>query len=191
MVAFMDKIWDKIWERLSGEWRVIKQNWQVFGAFQIVVILALWAILSWHFSGMIDTQDTTIQSQLAMIESLKDTLDGEGPLKTQRHLSDTQKKCLTSNFNGSLKDFVAVPNIAIYSVPGEEQEIYANDFYSLFLTIGFKPVFIPDAVPEHDDDSGVIVGLSNPKNPSKNALKVENALLRGRQKISESGWLCG
>ena len=173
----MEKLWETIWRVLSEDWRVMRQNWKVYLAFQAVVVLALWAIFNWHFSGMIETDDTTIQSQLAMIESLKDTLDGEGPLQVQRHLTETQKKCLISNLSGSLKDFILLPNMAIYSVPGEEQEIYASDFYTLFTNMGFKAVFIPDSIPEHDNDSGVIVGLANPENPSKNALKVENALL--------------
>ena len=87
--------------------------------------------------------------------------------KKGRSLSDEERTCIVSKFNGQVNSF---PAILISAIPEDEPTAYATDISNLFLRMGFRTGVLR-GWSKQPDARGLMVGLKDPDHPSDLAIK--------------------
>ena len=183
--------------------RVISNAPVVFGAALLILAAGIWWAMDWRYSGVVTNRDAEISSLRTQRDEYKEKLSGASPdqaaqriaaleaaikefePKPQRHLTEEQKKKLTEELTPLAKD---IKQIFVFAELGRESTRYATDFMQVFKNAGIEPIGPISTIPNYASETGILVGLTDPKKPSDLATKYMAALRAADFNIGITTW---
>jgi hypothetical protein len=189
-----------------GELRVIARAPIVFAAALLILGSGIWWALDWRYSGIIANRDSEISSLQIQRDEYKDKLSGASPEqaaqriaaleakvkdlepKPQRHLTDEQKQQLVKGLKSLAPD---IQQIYIFAEAAREPTRFAAEFLQVFKEAGINPLGPISTIPNYVDETGILVGLLDPAQPSDLAKKYMDVLRSADLKIGTTKWQGG
>lgn len=155
---FVDAIVKKAWPS-GAEWLNTFVGPKIRRNIEIVFI-----VLAIFFAGFIAWRDEHHARLIA-----------EGHFPINRHLTDVDRNNLATVFEGHNQE---IPLIIISSIDNSEAIRYAHEFYTEFKTLKFNTFLITNAYSMDEADRGLMIGISDPDNPSSPAKLFTSLMLK-------------
>jgi hypothetical protein len=167
-----------------GAFRALREEWPTVklapGSFILIALVAAavgFAVSTLWWSGTVSALRERLSFAQDKLQVALANPANPAALLTKsqdqgRHLSDSEKRCIISKFKDATKDF---PAVIISAFPNDEAQKFANDFLGLFLRMGYQSGILPGK-PMSYGDTGIIIGMKDPKNPSDKAKRFKELI---------------
>jgi hypothetical protein len=173
-------------QHVLRELKVIRSAPLAFFGAVLVIAFGVWWAMDWRYSSIVTHRESEISILKTERDEYKDQLASAPVIpKPQRRLTDDQKVKLVDELKPLADD---IKQIFVFAEAAREPTLFAVEFISAFKTAGITSVGPLAVIPNYATESGVLVGLGNPENPSDLAKKYMAALRTADLKINTTKW---
>jgi hypothetical protein len=163
---------------LREEWPLLKTAPWSFGTVFFIASAIGFGVASLWWSGTVSTLRERLafaqdKLQVALANPANPAALITKPNDQGRHLSEKEKQCLFTKLKDENKNFIALIITAFQD--NDEAQTYAKEFLGVFIRMGYQSGIL-SGMPKSYDDTGLIVGLKDPDNPSDIAKKFKDII---------------
>jgi hypothetical protein len=192
---------EEIVNHILGQLRMVRDEPVPFFVAVLGAAIAIWLAMGWRYGGVIDNQNSEIASLQEQLNSYKSVFGNAAPEQILKRIADLQNKIslfqLPRRLTSSEKEMLSIhlkpiaaklKGLIVYSESGSESRRYASDFLDLLRDLKTKPNGPHLSFMIEESQSGIMVGLTNPKEPSQDAKDFIAALKNSGLKVHTTLW---